>query len=108
MTPGEGKSRSIHTLREAITSFLEVSGLSRQTFQDRMGRAWCEIVGLETAKHTRLSRTLRRGVLLVEVDSAALLAELSGFQKTQILTALRDKVKQKYIEDIRFKLGVGP
>jgi len=97
--------RTIHTLREAIASFMEFSGLGRQTLQDRLGRAWCEVVGAETAKHTRLARTIRRGVLLVQVDSSALLAELSGFRKAEILTALREKVTTKYIEDLRFKLG---
>jgi len=72
-----------------------------------MGQAWCEAVGAETARHTRLSRTLKRGVLHVEVNSSALLGELSGFRKAEILAVLREKVTQQYIEDIRFKLGTG-
>lgn len=101
----EGPGEPIHTLREAIASFMERSGLSRQGLQDQVNRAWCDIVGVETARHTRLSRTIRRGVLRVEVDSPTLLAELSGFRKAEILTGLQERVKRKHIEDIRFKLG---
>ena len=99
--------KPVHTLREAISSFLQSSGLARQSLQDQVGRAWCEIVGPDAAKHTRLARVIRRGVLSVEVDSPALLAELSGFRKAEILAAIQDRVRRKHIEDIRFQLGSG-
>jgi predicted nucleic acid-binding Zn ribbon protein len=102
-----GERRPIHTLRDAIASFLETSGLARATLSDQVGRAWCEILGPEIAKHTRLSRTLRRGTLNVEVDSPALLGELSGFRKAEILRGLQERIKRKHIEDVRFKLGTG-
>ncbi|HUU42253.1 MAG TPA: DUF721 domain-containing protein [Planctomycetota bacterium] len=102
MRPGR---RRIGTLREAIASFLEISGLGRRTLQDQVSRAWCEAVGAETAKHTRPARTIRAGVLEVEVDSSSLLAELGGFRRAEILAVLREQVRGKYIEDIRFRLG---
>ncbi|HUW58871.1 MAG TPA: DUF721 domain-containing protein [Planctomycetota bacterium] len=102
---GKGHGRPVYTLREAIASFLDRSGLGRQGLHDQVGRAWCEIVGAETARHTRLSRTIRQGVLRVEVDSPALLAELSGFRRDEILRGLQEKIRRKHIEDIRFKLG---
>ena len=105
--PRDRRRKSIHTLRDAIASFMETSGLSQQTLQDQVSRAWWEVVGAQTAGHTRLSRTIRRGVLRVEVNSPTLLAELDGFRKTEILQGLQEKVKRKHIEDIRFKLGTG-
>ena len=99
------KRRPIVTLKEAIDSFLRQSGLDRQTVHDRLGRAWIEAVGPEVARHTRISRTIRRGVLNVEVDSSVLLAELGGFRKPEILRVLREQFRREYIEDIRFKLG---
>jgi predicted nucleic acid-binding Zn ribbon protein len=99
--------RSIHTLREAVASFLETSGLSRQTLQDQVGRAWCEIVGPDVVRHTRLGRAIRRGVLRVEVDSPAVLAELSGFRKGELLKGLQERIRRKHIEEIRFKLSSG-
>lgn len=99
--------RPVHTLRDAITSFMEISGLGRRSLQDQLGRAWCEAVGPDAAAHTRLSRIIRRGVLSVSVDSPALLGELSGFRKAAILKVLRETVKRTYIEDIRFRLAAG-
>ena len=104
---GRGRGKPIHTLREAIAAFFEVSGLGRQALADQVARAWCEVVGPDTAKHTRLARHIRRGMLHVEVDSSSLLAELSGFRKAEILEGLRERVKRSYIEDIRFRLGSG-
>lgn len=101
------RSRPIHTLRDAIASFLEASGLGHQTLQNQVSRTWCEVVGPEAARHTRLSRTLKGGVLRVEVDSPALLAELSSFRKPEILRRMQELVRRKHIEDIRFKLGAG-
>ena len=106
MTPGGGP-RSVHTLREAIASFLETSGLSRAMLADQIGRAWVEVLGPDVARHTRLSRTIRKGVLTVEVDSSSLRSELDGFRKAEILQGLHKRVKRKHIEDIRFKLGAG-
>ena len=99
--------RKIATLREAVASFMETSGLSKQTVSDQIGRAWRDILGAETAKHTRLSRTLTKGTLTVEVDSSALLSELSGFRKAELIAGLQERVKRKHIEDIRFRLGSG-
>ena len=102
-----GERHKIHTLRDAIASFMEKSGLGRPTLSDQIGRAWCEILGPEVAKHTRLARTIVKGTLKVEVNSPTLLAELSTFRKPEILKGLQDRVKRKHIEDIRFTLGSG-
>jgi len=99
------KRRPISTLKDAINSFLRKSGLDRLTAHDQLDRAWVEAVGPEVARHTRMSRTIRRGVLNVEVDSSVLLAELGGFRKPEILLVLREQFRREYIEDIRFKLG---
>ncbi|KPJ57774.1 MAG: hypothetical protein AMS16_00795 [Planctomycetes bacterium DG_58] len=103
----DGMPRSISTLRDAVASFMEISGLSRQSLQDQVSRVWCELVGEDTAKNTRVSRTIRRGVLRVEVNSPTLLAELDGFRKADILHGLQERIKRKHIEGIRFKLGTG-
>lgn len=99
--------RAVHTLREAVASFLETSGLGRQTLSDQVARAWREIVGEEVAAHTKLARTIRGGVLRVEVDSASLLGELAGFRKPELLAGLQERVRRKHIEEIRFKLSSG-
>ena len=102
-----GERHRVSTLRDAIASFMQQSGLGRPMLSDQIGRVWCEILGPEIAKHTRLSRTIKQGTLTVEVDSPSLLAELSSFRKGEILKGLQERVKRKHIEDIRFKLGSG-
>lgn len=100
-----GWNERIVTIAEAISSFMKQSGLTRKMRHDSLGRAWCEIIGVDLAEHTRLSRKIDKGVLRVEVDSSALLAELSGLRKTEIIRELNEKVKSIYIEDVRFRLG---
>ncbi|MFH1024088.1 MAG: DUF721 domain-containing protein [Planctomycetota bacterium] len=65
--------------------------------------AWVSAAGDRTAAHTRVLG-LRRNLLEVEVDSSAMLAELAGFRKAELLRELREK--RKDITDIRFKIGV--
>ena len=102
-----GRRRPVRTLGEALEMFMKSSGLANAATSDQIGRAWLEILGPETARHTRLSRTIKKGVLQVEVDSPSLLGELSGFRRAEILQGLRERVKRRFIEDIRFKLGSG-
>ena len=104
MTPHR---RPVHTLREAVASFLETSGLARQTLADQIGRAWLDIVGAEVAAHTKLARTIHGGVLRVEVDSATLMGELAGFRRPALLKGLQERVRRKHIEEIRFELSSG-
>ena len=106
MTPLGGR-RPVHTMREAIASFMETSGLSRATVTDQIGRAWVDILGPEIARHTRLSRAIHKGVLKVEVDSSSLLQELDGFRRAEILKGLQERVKRRHISDLKFKLGSG-
>ena len=79
-------------------------GLLRPTRQRRLARAWCEAVGPETARHTRIL-SFRRGVLEVAVDSAARLQELVCFEKSAILDRLRQNLGSMYVRDIRFRPG---
>ena len=100
-----GWNERVIPISEAIDSFMNQSGLTRKMRHDSLGRAWCEILGDDLAEHTRLSRKIQRGVLKVEVDSSALLAELSGLRKAEIIRKLNEQVKSVYVEDIKFRLG---
>jgi len=48
---------------------------------------------------------VRRGVLNVTVAHPALLEELSAFQKSDLLTALRRNAPGTVVHDIRFRVG---
>jgi predicted nucleic acid-binding Zn ribbon protein len=104
---GRRRRRPVTSLGDAIASFMKRSTLGRAEQSDQISRAWAEILGPEIARRTRLSRVIRQGVLSVEVDSPALLGELSGFRKAEILKGLQERVKRKHIAELRFKLGSG-
>jgi predicted nucleic acid-binding Zn ribbon protein len=67
----------------------------------RARKMWVAAAGEETAAHS-WPRNVRRGVLTVEVDSSALLAELAGYRRAALLGALAGGLG---IRDLRFVLA---
>jgi predicted nucleic acid-binding Zn ribbon protein len=65
---------------------------------------WKEVVGESIAEHTRVIG-LSGGVLLVEVDSAPLLHELSTYYRRELLDSLRQLGDLPAIQEIRFRAG---
>lgn len=68
--------------------------------------AWAELVGDEVAARTRIC-AFDEGQLLVEVNSSALLHELNGFMKQQILASLQAGDAGRDVAEIRFRLTNG-
>ncbi len=66
---------------------------------------WETAAGPELAQETRPS-TLRRGVLTVEVRSASLLAELSGFRTAEMLARVLAVDPSGRVTGLRFAPGV--
>ena len=88
-------------LGRAVGDWLGESGLLAESARAELERAWTRAVGKGVASQTRLVG-LRRQELWVEVTSAPLRAELEGFRKTELLSALREHYRRRYIADIRF------
>ena len=65
--------------------------------------AWREAAGALAAEYTRVG-TLRRGKLEVTVANSALVQELT-FQKQDLLRALRKRLPEEKIRDLRFRVG---
>ena len=65
--------------------------------------AWAEAVGPESC-HTRLDG-VRRGVATFVVDSSALLAELRGFRKAELLAAVQGRCPGLGIREIHLRPG---
>ena len=55
------------------------------------------------AVHTSLER-LQKDVVTFTVDSSALLSELGGFRKQELLEGLRSQVKTYFVRDLRLRL----
>ncbi len=92
-------------LGEILSRLFAARGWGRRQGRLRLETAWQEAVGPETAAHTRVG-ALRRGVLEVTVDQAVLLQELAHFHKRRLLEALRARLPELTLTDLRFRAGV--
>ncbi len=72
--------------------------------RDVVREAWEQAAGPALAEETRPA-TLRGGVLTVEVRSAALLHELEGFRRDELLARVLD-AGVRDVTGLRFRLGV--
>ena len=66
-------------------------------------RRWAEIAGPAVAAATKV-RDLSAGVLVIEVDSSPLKAELEGFERDRLLDELVERVNFTRIHGLRFVL----
>lgn len=72
----------------------------------RAERKWSRTVGEAIAVHS-WPRSLRRGLLTVEVDSSSLLAELAGYRRTDLIHQLTAEPEPLGVREIRFVLAEG-
>ena len=91
-------------INEVLAAYLEQSGLVRILSHPELYVAWQQVAGERVVSHTRVGG-LRRGVLEVEVDSASLLHELVSFEKQRLVTELRERLRDLFVKDIRFRLA---
>jgi predicted nucleic acid-binding Zn ribbon protein len=70
----------------------------------RARRKWTSVAGEETARHSWPKR-VRAGVLTVEVDSGALLAELAGYRREEILRGLNEGKDALGARQVKFVLA---
>ncbi|MCQ4575333.1 MAG: DUF721 domain-containing protein [Candidatus Brocadiales bacterium] len=66
--------------------------------------AWSKTIGEEMACHTRI-KGLRRGSLYVEVDSSALLQELTGMNQEELRVEMQEKLNKVRLADIKLRLA---
>jgi len=67
--------------------------------------AWSEIVSGEVYKSTRIAG-IKNGIMTVNVESSAMIHYLTNFEKYAIIQKINTIIGMKYIEDIRFKVGI--
>lgn len=78
MRPESTRRGSTSSLKDALQAYLRTSGLDAQLRDAAVFRAWDQALGPVQARRARPVR-FHEGELVVEVDSAALLAQLKGF-----------------------------
>ena len=96
--------RKPRALGDVVREFLEVSGLSRRAELAHIEMAWRKVGGPDVATRTRLLG-VNRYVVTIEVGSPALLAELSGFRKRDLVARLAVELPGQLVKDIKFVQG---
>jgi predicted nucleic acid-binding Zn ribbon protein len=92
-------------IRDILGRLFTGRGWGRRQERLHLERAWVEAAGPIHAAHTRIG-ALRRGVLEVNVDNAVLLQELAHYHKRRLLEALRKRLPNTPLSDLRFRAGV--
>ena len=92
-------------LGEVVREFLEVSGLSRRAKLSHVEAAWRRVAGPEVASRSRLVPGKNPYVVTIEVGSPALLAELSGFRRADLLRRMQAELPDQLVKDLKFVQG---
>ena len=87
----------------ALSELISLRGFARVQGDAQLQAAWDQAAGCDIARHTKVAG-LSRGTLQVLVANPALLAELNGFHKTNILKALQQTRPEYKVKQLKFKL----
>lgn len=90
-------------LSKALAELIALRGLARVRGDEQLKSIWKEIAGERIGSHTRVLN-VRRGVLEIAVNNAALLNELVAFHKLSLLSALKRQHGELKIRDLKFRL----
>lgn len=90
-------------LGDALNEYLKDSGVLRRKKAGPAFAAWDEAVGPNIAGRAR-AVSFRRGELIIEVDSTALLSELRGFASEDLRTRADALLEGDTIRKLNFKL----
>ncbi len=75
-----------------------------QNAHQKLWEAWSSAVGEEKASRTRVTG-LRRGRLHIEVESSALLQELTVMNKADIKAKMQEEIEGLFLAEITLKLA---
>lgn len=90
-------------LRRVISEFVAARGLAGTKGLEQIRQAWRDAAGEAIGAKTEVV-DFYRGIVHVGVANSALLNELIGFHRQQLLEALRDRFAGLRIRDIKFRL----
>lgn len=94
------KKSNDQTLKEVINELLEAYKLGDKLKEVRLIGSWEKVVGKLINKHTK-NLYIKKKVLFVKLDSAALRNELS-YARQKIIKALNKEADKEVIDDIVF------
>ncbi|WP_197489354.1 DUF721 domain-containing protein [Planctomyces sp. SH-PL14] len=85
-----------------LTRLFALRGYGRIQGDRQLQEAWQTVAGPELSRGTRAT-AIKNGVLHVGVSNAALLSELVGFHRTELLAKLKTDFPHLKVRDIKFK-----
>jgi len=104
MTPFRGNKTEVKKLGDVLSD--TVMSVKRTGKRNKnLREKWKKAAGAVISEHTEVGM-VKRGVLYVEVDSAAWLHQISSFKKDELLASLQSEFKKGYISDIKFRVGI--
>jgi len=90
-------------LSSVLAELSALRGYARSGSRARLERAWAAVAGEAVARETRV-RGVARGVLQVDVATAALLGELAGFYRAALAQRLAQRFPELNVRDVKFRL----
>ena len=100
----EASGKGPEVLEDILRRWLKENSLDTTLGRAQLESCWKDTVGDEVADRTRIV-DLRGGTLVVEVDSAPLLGELSAYYREEIMSSLRQSEGFPNFQNIRFRAG---
>jgi predicted nucleic acid-binding Zn ribbon protein len=105
--PRKSENTGPEPIGEILGRLFAARGWGRRQGRLQLEEAWREAAGPKAAEHTRVAG-VRRGIMEVLVDNAVLMQELAGFRKRKLLEALRGRLTNVTLHDLKFKAGTWP
>ncbi|MHC4883691.1 MAG: DciA family protein [Planctomycetota bacterium] len=93
----------IEPLKKLVKRYLKTSGVGWMLNHRDIVMLWNETVGDEIAAQTRV-RSVRNGVLHIDIESSALKLELEQFYAPQLVETMRGADPNLSLQSIRFHL----
>jgi predicted nucleic acid-binding Zn ribbon protein len=94
------KSSNEYTLKQAIAALIDQYKIEEHLNETVVINDWEKIVGKMIARHTS-NMHIKKRILFVELDNAALRNELS-YAKTKLILAINKSLNSEAIDDIVF------
>jgi predicted nucleic acid-binding Zn ribbon protein len=94
------KSSNEYTLKQAIEALIDQYKIQEKLSETVVLNDWEKIVGKMIARHTK-NIYIKKRILFVELDNAALRNELS-YAKTKLVVAINKSLNSEAIDEIVF------
>lgn len=86
------------SLKEVIGGLVDAYGLREKMDELDIATAWDDLAGAMIARHTKAMR-LKRGRLVIKVDSAPLRHELT-FQREGLARMINDRLRRQVVKEV--------